>query len=431
MGHPVAEEFDVEAPGSASNPAARVRTFNARLVPLVWGALGVLLIVLGVVIAPTPAALARGVVPSLSQQPTLQWREQVSTVRNADGAVWIDGDVVLANGAAVIRALDIETGERLWEVYGEGRVVCNRGGEVFTCVSGQGERARLLELTAQAGEIGRITHPYLINAVPYRGGVITLYDSGATATLTRVSQGDEHQWSASIELPADLTAESISRMSVIDGLLLMDVPASARPAEGLPVVDIGSGQVREDLVVTDRRNNEWLLRDDVAGTVYTTTERRWQVGELDLAMGVDDEPATGLTFGRRDHQVVAQDGRSGEVVWDFDDGSGEAPLPQARASEVVMTWSQGELVGLEAATGEPLWRAPSSQPQCPCLTDTRTVSFISYSGGAVASLVGLDVASGQENWRVDVGQTARYVFTTDGRYLVMFTETALSVWSLT
>lgn len=135
------------------------------------------------------------------------------------------------------------------------------------------------------------------------------------------------------------------------------------------------------------------------------------------------------------------------------DGFGRKYLslsPVVVADRVYAADGYGEVFAFDRFTGKRAWRTRIGEPDAPffSVTDRRDPSFVSgglgagggriFLGTTLGELIALDAASGEEQWRVDVGSEvlcppvygSRRVFvqTIDGRLLALNVEDGKEIW---
>ena len=107
---------------------------------------------------------------------------------------------------------------------------------------------------------------------------------------------------------------------------------------------------------------------------------------------------------------------------------GSTVIPHARLDDTVVAWTEGTLYGLAADDGTLRWQQDSGEPRCPCLGDGRALAHVTGSEESV--LTGIDAATGQQIWKVPVSDARTVRHATDGDHLAVYTTFGLSLWSL-
>ena len=251
-------------------------------------------------------------------------------------------------------------------------------------------------------------------------------------------------------LRAGLAAASIAALLVLTfGLAGLwqrepppDVPSTAAveeepdaepPAErwqhaGAQVVRASSA---DEMLV--RCNTIFLLRlaefgSNVAAVDAATGATRWQSGVLSFGHLADDEERVFCLSSTRPRQVdlVALDKATGEPLWRFSH-SGIRPSHAAAALPIGsdrVSWTAGDTVHLlDARSGDAIWshRIEGGEPPF-ALTANRDRLYV-FGGGM---LTALDARSGDEAWQqalpVDIKQAGRPTLAIAGRHLYISSE---------
>lgn len=426
------EDFDVGAGDFASTPnepgseAAGAQAL-ARLGPVPWLALGLVLVLAGVLISPGPAMRDRGIVPTVSGAPSEMWSVALHSVRAADGDLWIADERVIAAAQNTIRGADLMTGAIDWESRGT-TLRCVLQAPDIACVSGLGQSAELIQLTTEAGQVSRTSMPFLITAVPHADGLITLWEDVGSVTVTRWGPAGEHVWARELTTysgPIDWQEVSVA---VVRDAVLISANRPAHPGLGLAALDVEDGSPREEIVVLDQNDGEWLVEDGGEVVVYGASGGRWPVGNAQLTMAVDDEPGADVVFDLTEAALQARSRTAGNVIWEYSPEASDQALPLARLDGVLVVWSDGHLHGLDLVDGSQLWRESSPLPTCPCYAGGNVLTHVTSPDEVL--LKGVDVRTGETAWRIPVGSTRSFAHANDGTHLALVTNYELTLWRL-
>lgn len=130
-----------------------------------------------------------------------------------------------------------------------------------------------------------------------------------------------------------------------------------------------------EIALLDLRNGStlWRVRDDVPSF---------------SPLVMDDL----LVFGTFDGRVRAIDSNTGNTRWEYELGGRINLMPKATDDLLVVVNGQGDVVGLNAATGKLLWRRiQNSEPiSSPLLRDRTVVLFTSKNGVPLVTQVDIE-----------------------------------------
>lgn len=379
---------DAQHTGAAGGPAPPYRQAWSFRVPTV-----------GPSVSPTPPAS-----PSSGPRPNQQGLSAPTIVGDLGLAVTI--------GPREIIAVDIETGERAWEVdriYGPSATPAVAGdpkAAVVVYTQGSGvDDSSVMALDPRNGE-GAWDEPVSLKAVSRTGVIVEgdtvfLGDDRGNIYALRASSG-ELLWS--VRLPgrtlAPLTAQGETVVATVAG---------SDPE--LPIVtalDVGSGERR------------WQVEPEVFGTGATSgviQEGRFALGLPDRAVHAFDlangssrwtsrpfftlpSPFGGgaayegdfvfVFFGDSTGDVRRLDGSSGELVWDFPLNSAVLRSPPVvSGSAVIVGLRDGAIVALDGDSGEQLFRGPPGPGLIGPIAVTPRL-LVAVRGGREAGLVAFE-----------------------------------------
>lgn len=427
------EDFDVGAgdfastatePGDADTDPVGAHAF-ADLGPAPWVAIGLVLVLIGVLVSPVPAMRDRAIVPTLGDAPRQVWSVALHSVRASEGDLWIAEEKIVAAAQNSIRGADILTGAIAWETRGIS-LRCALQAPDIACVSDQGQRAELVQLTTDAGQVSRNSMPFLVSAVPHDGGLITLWEEIGAVTVTRWGPAGEHVWDRELSTGSAEVDWPGVRAAVVGDSVLISAADSEGAELGLPALDVEDGTAHEDLLVRSSDGDEWLVDDGGELALYGASGQRWPVGNA--SMPVDDNPGADVVFDLTSAAVQARSLTADDVIWDFSPADSGDPEPRARVGDVLVVWSDGYLHGLDLADGSLQWRQGSPAPTCPCYAGGSVMTHVTWQEDVL--LNGLDVTSGETAWQIPVGSTRSFAYDTDGSHLALATNYDLTLWRL-
>lgn len=425
-----AEEFDVEAAPPARPPRLDPAPRSVRSA-IGWFLAGLALVGAGVLITPSVGMTDRNIAPDLSQPPQLRWQIPLESTRASDGDVWIDSGHVVAASSNAVRGVELDTAEVAWEVRGP-QLTCARDAADIACVSRQGARSELIELTAGEGETSRTVHPDLVAALPAEGGTFAMFDAGETISVMRWGSSGEHVWTHRTHADefgrTTRPGRSEISMGVADGALLITVstPAVARPSQ--IALDIVDGRPRTDIRDFVEHDGEWLVAKDHGAWVYDRSGQSSPLAMTGWPLRVDDNPSADTVFDIKESGMRALSHRDSEHLWDFSPEPPRPVLPHARLDGTLVAWSEGTLHGLNDQNGTLLWERDSVDPRCPCLGDGNTLAHVTGSDESI--LTGIDVTSGEQIWQAPIAEVRTVRHATDGDHLAVYTVFGLSLWAL-
>lgn len=417
------EDFDVEAPPPSATPPPQPARPARSAVGFFM--LGLVLVAIGIMVAPSIEPAERGIVANLDSEPQLQWHLPIQAGGSSDGQVWLDEDRVVAASPTLVRAVDLHAGDVAWEVRAP-QMQCGREEADIACVSRQGARSELIEMTAASGETGRTVQPGLEAALPHDGGLITVYSEAEAISVMRSGSSGEHRWThrAPGAPEADLGVVS---MAVLDDLVLIQAPPLADGAGLRLVLDLADGTEEEaDAVVS--HDGEWLVNRENEITLYDRAGRPTTVSEESGFLRIDDDPGSNLVFSDSTGDFRALSATTGEQAWSFSTEHSGVAIAHARLAGTMVGWSDGAWYGLDAEEGDLQWTRPGEMARCPCLGGGTTLAHV--TGEDVSVLTGFDTRTGEVTWEVPLAESRRFSYDVDETHLAVFTAFDLSVWSL-
>lgn len=419
------EEFDVEAPKPDAAPPSGRSPEPARSA-VGFFLLGLVLVAVGIVVAPPPTMTDRGIVPHLDTPPELLWEVPLQSSHATAGHVWIGSDEAVAAGSNSMHGLDLTTGEMLWEVRAP-QMQCGREDEEIACVSRQGARSELIEMTMDDGEVDRTVHTGMVAALPYDGGLITLFEESGTVTVMRWGDSGEHRWSHE-ETGAEADFSGL-RMAVLADLVLIQAPSSTDGPMFHLALGVSDGASHEQVQALVSNDHEWLVDREGTITMYDQSGRPSPMSEGGSTLRVDDDPGSNLAFTGETGDFKAITATDSEEIWTFTTEHAGVAIAHARLAGTMVGWSDGTWYGLSSADGALQWSRPGPLPRCPCLGSGSVLAGVSGEEDSV--LTGIDVTTGAERWQVPLSQSRTFSYGTDGVHLGVFTVFGLSMWSLT
>ncbi|MGC0249948.1 PQQ-binding-like beta-propeller repeat protein [Pseudactinotalea sp. Z1748] len=418
------EEFDVEAPPpAATSPPQPARPARSAVG---FFLLGLVLVAIGVVLAPTAEPDERGLVASLESEPQLQWHLPIQAGGSSDGHVWLGENRVVAASPTLVRSVDLRGGDVVWEVRAP-QMQCGREEDDIACVSRQGARSELIEMTMASGETGRTVQPGLEAALPHDRGHITLYSDTEAISVMRSGDSGEHRWTHRVPGAPEADLGAVS-MAVLDDLVLIQAPRVADGAGLDLALDLADGTPHEETeAVSVSHDGEWLVRRENEVTLYDRSGRPTTVSAESGLLRVDDDPGSDLVFSDSTGDLRALSAATGEQTWSFSTEESGA-IAHARLAGTMVGWSGGSWYGLDAEEGTLRWTRPGQMPRCPCLGADTTLAHV--TGEDVSVLTGFDTRTGAVTWEIPLAESRHFSYDVNESHLAVFTAFDLSVWSL-
>ncbi len=414
------EEFDVE--GSPARPRPARAEPRPVISFLVWTFAGLLLITAGILIAPaTDRHSGLGIHENLSDQPQALWSIPFGTSWPEQADVWVTGDVVIVSTGQLVVGVERDSGELLWEVRGSSQQ-CALNGARVACVNRGGQDAELVEINRSDGESRRTTQPYLQAAIPYAGGMITVFEGREELMVTR-SDDEGHWWSHSMPRPERDDLAGLA-LDVISDTVLVHLQGESQSSSA--VLDATNGQERSGHSVIEESDGQWLVTTAGDLLLYAPGFSPVPVRDAAVEARVDDEFGTGaaLDFRSGTARTISLD--SGQMLWETELQGAQSIL--ARVSDVVVTSDSSTLSGLNGQTGNLMWQTELEGHGCPCLGAEGMLALTQNSSSGSA-LVGIRLADGEEAWRFPMSYGG-FAWAADYTDLAVVTNLTITLYSL-
>lgn len=166
------------------------------------------------------------------------------------------------------------------------------------------------------------------------------------------------------------------------------IQSSVALSDGVVVVGDNDGSI-EALGLTDGAIR-WKTDVGEVGRVGTPAIDQ---GRVFASTGLDEGPRAGS-------HIVVPDLASGKIQWRYASPTGDAPYTPALSGGGAFVTSEGRsVVALDAATGTPIWTAPTDGPVEVVPAVAGTAVYLASNGG---SALAFDATTGAANWQVPI-----------------------------
>ncbi|TDE94820.1 hypothetical protein EXU48_08465 [Occultella glacieicola] len=398
MGRGRVDEFvlDFDEPALAADPGRPAGTTSRSAgasagwrSPVLWGSFAVLLVVLGIVVAPPPPVPSWRVGPAWSQPPEQRWSVPLSATMSSPRLVVEDAHVFVADDGR-IDAYGRTDGELRWsiaEVHD-----CVRA-ELFVCLSGSGADA-VVSVVDDDGTVRTVPAPGALAATLYRGDLILLTEGAAAGDDLTLHVGldlDQLRWSTAVEAADEF--RSLGRPGVImrDDLVLVSNGALYRARTGEHIPGSWSYQLEDAPLISWGGGRSQYIPPG--------TDRVLDLPGLGWPALVDDGSVPPVTLAQGTGDVMEAMDADGQVLWQVPYG-----IPLARLGGVLVILGSSTVSGREPRTGELLWTTPENM-LCPCRGDASGLLLYAFEvdpDGALTNtrLVGMSIADGKILWEM-------------------------------
>ncbi|HLS24745.1 MAG TPA: hypothetical protein VK063_02600, partial [Beutenbergiaceae bacterium] len=304
-----AQEFDVDAPVAKAPPR---RSGHPARSATGFVLLALALIAAGVAIVPDQRPTERRIVPDLDSAPVILWQTALDTSHASYGQVWIGAEVIVAASTNSVHGLDLATDEPVWEVRAP-QLRCAHQDHDIACVSQQGRRAELIEMTMADGEVSRTVQTGMVAAHPHGGGLITAFEESGTLTVMRWGGSEDHLWSYEIA-GAEVDLETFT-LAVADDLALIRALSADGKSEFSLALSMAEGTHQEQVQIAMTYAGEWLVDRGGDRSLWDRAGRATPVEGT--AIPVDDALGSSGAVSAEPGELQARDGAE---IWTFNTG---------------------------------------------------------------------------------------------------------------
>ena len=431
---------------AAAAPAGAGHTRTSRGAPwrgaLPWMGIAVLLVLAAVAVAPArpPEVYPWGQVADVTSRPEPAWVAEPGegTLRTA---LLADG-VLITVSTGGVQGISLQDGAREWSQALD-RPRCTSNGQNLVCVE---PGTRVLDLAPQTGLIVAERALPQVQLATREAGDLYAITGGQEPQLQRFT-GTEPVWSVPVD-DIELNTPVGRDLTVIAGHVLTNAVTAVLPrhngsAAG-SVVDaesgtpVGAEQGRGGATVRRLTADMWTSAGAGTAAVYVRGESEPHLtAAAGASIGYDAQwdAAQQLRTGP-DGSIGVFD--TGADTWLWQGGGPQWPLARVDGVLIGMQSSPAlHVVGRASATGEVLWTIEDRIAQCPCLADGHTL-VASLAGGSAAEggwslgraeLLGIDARSGEVVWRLQA-QSHWTELLTDGAHLVAIDPPRVRAWDL-
>lgn len=414
--------------------------------PVPWACVAVVLVLLGVVVAPGSGSPVDpwGHAEDVTTTPVAAW--QMSDSRTIRSALLTEKALVLVRGDEVA-GVDTATGEQLWS-HPMNQGTCTTDSHTVVCADG-GDRA--VEWAADTGAtVGKIEVGSVLTAARAEGDwFIISARPGRTGRMARYSGGDR-VWSTPVQTQVAQVPFGNTLTVVAGSVLSTTARIGTEGHASGAVLDAATGVSRRGAVGVPAAGG--MLRQSAPG-VWTGVSN--DSGTL-FVRGVPSPATTSAAAAQLEYDAKWRSDRQPRFLGEeggygiFDTTTDhwvwrdhESGRPFARLDDTLLTvqftrHGPPTMIGREIATGEELWHDRGIWLECPCVGDEETLAaFRSQlhvgSSGEIdvqsRQLVGLRVRTGQERWSLDVPQST-FALLTGGDKLIAVSSTGVQAWKL-